>query len=291
MISVVIPAYNEEAVIGRTLESVLAALAHEPGEVVVACNGCRDRTFEIASSFGDPVKALNIETGSKPLAWNRGDAAASHFPRFYLDADVELDPHALRAVAGVLREGGASGNILAAAPEMRTRLEHSSWPVRAFYDVWALTPYHAAGHLGSGFFALSEAGRARFGPFPDLVADDEFVRRQFAPDERAIVPGVDFTIHAPRDFTSLLAVKTRSRYGTYELLRRHPELKGGSEAPGGWGRTLRAVAARPALWPKLPVYALVNAVVRRRARARLAADAPPAWDRDDSSRVAARGPA
>ncbi|MEM1062006.1 MAG: glycosyltransferase [Planctomycetota bacterium] len=280
MISVVIPAYNEEAVIARTLDSVLAALEHEPGEIVVACNGCRDRTYEIASSFGDPVRVIQTETGSKPLAWNLGDEAASHFPRFYLDADIELAPDALSLTADLLR----GGEVLAAAPAMRTDLTRSSWPVRAFYDVWSVVPYHAAGHLGSGFFALSEAGRARFGPFPDLVADDEFVRRQFAPHERKIVEDTWFSICPPADFTNLLAVKTRSRFGTFQLASKHPELTSGDHA-GGWGRTLRTIAGRPSLWPKLPVYMAVNTIVRRRAASRMRAAAEPAWDRDETSRL------
>ena len=51
-ISVVIPAYNEETVIGGLLEN-LAALA--PDEVVVADGSSTDRTVEIAEKLGAKV--------------------------------------------------------------------------------------------------------------------------------------------------------------------------------------------------------------------------------------------
>lgn len=49
-VSVIIPAYNAEAFIGRTLESVLAQ-TYENIEVLVVDDGSRDRTAEIVASF------------------------------------------------------------------------------------------------------------------------------------------------------------------------------------------------------------------------------------------------
>ena len=75
VISVVIPAFNEAAVIGRTLRSVLTAIDREPGEVLVVCNGCHDETAKIAAGFGDRVRVFELEQGSKTAALNLGDEA------------------------------------------------------------------------------------------------------------------------------------------------------------------------------------------------------------------------
>ena len=90
MISVVIPAHNEEAVIASTLRSVLEGL-EQGAEVLVVCNGCSDDTAAVAGTFGLPVRVLEIEPASKVAALNAGDEVAAGYPRIYLDADVTLD--------------------------------------------------------------------------------------------------------------------------------------------------------------------------------------------------------
>lgn len=52
MVSVVIAAHNEEAVIGGCLDALLAQRTDTPLEVVVSANGCTDRTAEAAEARG-----------------------------------------------------------------------------------------------------------------------------------------------------------------------------------------------------------------------------------------------
>ncbi len=54
-LSIVIITYNEEANIGRTLQSVQPLVADGKGEIVVVDSGSTDRTVEIAKSFGAKV--------------------------------------------------------------------------------------------------------------------------------------------------------------------------------------------------------------------------------------------
>ncbi|WP_205315402.1 glycosyltransferase, partial [Nonomuraea lactucae] len=84
--SVVIPAHNEEAVLGAGLAALLGGA--EPGEfdVVVVANACSDRTAEVARAAG--VRVVETPTGGKAGALRLGDAACRAFPRLYLDADV-----------------------------------------------------------------------------------------------------------------------------------------------------------------------------------------------------------
>ena len=89
--SVIIPAHNEAAVIARTLAPLAPLAAAGQLEVIVACNGCTDHTAAIARGF-DGVTVLELGQSSKAAALNAGDAAASHWPRLYLDADVQISP-------------------------------------------------------------------------------------------------------------------------------------------------------------------------------------------------------
>lgn len=280
MISVIIPAHNESAVIRRTLAAAQAALQHEPGEIIVVCNGCTDDTAAICRSVSPAVKVLELRQGSKILALNAGDRAATGFPRFFIDADIVVSENTFHSVAKVLREG----RVHAAAPRMLIQSDSSSWCVRAFYRVWTETPYHQRGHVGSGVFAVSEEGRKRFDEFPDLIADDEYVRRLFKPSERQVVDNCTFSIDAPRNLKSLIKVKTRSRLGNYQLVSRFPELQtnGGSSHFG----LIRNVAGQPRLWSKFPVYLGVAVLTTWRARRQFAQGCFGVWERDETSRVA-----
>ena len=159
-----------------------------PGEleVIVACNGCTDRTADIARGFGEPVRVLETDQASKTAALNAADEVATGFPRFYVDADVVLDLASIRAMAAVLERGDA----LLAAPSLRMDLSKTTWPVRAYYRVWTSLPYNQV-MVGTGAYGLSRAGRARFDRFPDVIADDGFVRFQFRPGERRTVQEAD----------------------------------------------------------------------------------------------------
>lgn len=51
MISIVIPAYNEEKRISRTLESYLTQFSSKPFEILVVLNNCTDNTLGIVQAF------------------------------------------------------------------------------------------------------------------------------------------------------------------------------------------------------------------------------------------------
>jgi glycosyltransferase involved in cell wall biosynthesis len=269
--SVVIPAHDESAVIDRCLRGL--ALHRGDLEVVVVANACSDDTAERARAHG--VTVVETAVPGKAHALDLGDETATAFPRAYLDADVSLDGDDLRRVLDVVRAGPA----LAAAPRLHVDLTHSSWAVRAYYRVWTALPYVTDDLVGSGVYVLSRAGRARFDRFPAATGDDTFVRALFAPGERVGVEGTRFTVYPPRTLAALLAIKTRARFSVAEHAQAAPA--GSGAAPASAARRL---LRRPGVWPSLPVYAAVGLLTRVRARRRLAAGAPLAWDRDTTSR-------
>jgi len=275
MISVIVPAYNEEAVIARCLRAMVTGAQPGELEIIVACNGCTDRTAEIARSFGPPVRVIEIPQASKVAALNAADEAATGFPRFYVDADVIVDLASLRAMAAVLERGEA----LLVAPKLRMDLSKTTWPVRAYYRVWMSLPYNQV-MVGTGAYGLSRAGRARFGRFPDLIADDGFVRFSFRPEERVRVDEATSWVEPPRSLAGLVRIKTRSRLGFYQHRRAQPDRRVGDRKP--LGQMLRMWLMRPSLWPALPCYAAVTLIVRLRATRHLNVRGGTSWERDDA---------
>ncbi len=212
--SIIIPAHNEAAVIGRCLRGLLADSLPGEIEIVVVANGCNDETCDIARGFGNAVRVLETPTASKVVALNMGDRTASHFPRFYVDADVQLSIDAVRESCRLLSQGDG---ILAASPRPVWDLKHSNWAVRCFYHVWRFQPYFDDGRLGSGVYALNAEGHERLQKFPGVTADDEYVRQLFAPSERATARGSSFLVTPPTGLSELVHIKTRSRRGNWQL--------------------------------------------------------------------------
>lgn len=277
MIGIIIPAHNEQSVIGRCIGAMLEGSAAGELEIIVACNGCSDRTAAIARSFGEPVKVIEIAHASKTDALNAADAAAKAFPRLYVDADVVLPLQSVRKVAAALSTDGASF----AAPVACTDTTACSAAVRAFYAIWLHLPYNKVA-VGTGVYALSQNGRARFGSFPPIIADDAYVRSQFAPHERMVVSEAPVTVYAPRTFTNLLRTKTRSRLGGYQLRRLYPRQDTQDRKLAM--AVLRSLRLSRRLPYQLGVYVAVNVITRVRARRWLNSMENYRWEKDESGR-------
>jgi glycosyltransferase involved in cell wall biosynthesis len=278
MISIIIPAHNEANVIGRCLEAMTEGA--EPGEleILVVCNGCSDNTAEVARGFGPAVKVLESPIPSKNAALNLGHQTATSYPRFYVDADIVLPLDSIRKVAEVLR----GGKIHGAAPRIRVDLEQCSWPVRAYYDIWLRTPYVQHGMLGSGVYAISEEGGSRFTTFPDIIADDGFVRLLFEPDERLSVDDTWFLMTPPRTLRSLIHINVRRRVGLYEMAELHPATTQ-NEAAHQRGELYRSFL-KPALWPGLAVYLYAKVACMAIYWVKARQGRQKEWNRDDTSR-------
>jgi glycosyltransferase involved in cell wall biosynthesis len=281
--AVVIPAHNEAGAIAKCL-SALAGVRRR----VVVCNGCSDDTAEQAraSSRGEMIGTVVIETevASKSNALNLGDSALADegFPRFYVDADVVLTAEAVSRVSEAMER---TPGVLVAAPVIEFDLANRPWAVRAFYEVWRVLPYCRSGRggmIGSGVYAVSEEGRRRWGKFPDITADDAFVRLQFKPQERLTVEGCRFVVSVPRTLGGLVKIKTRAFFGDYELRARFPELF--VNKTDGHARALMGLLREPRWWLKLGVYLSVRMVSRIMGYRRFHFGDHRKWERDETSR-------
>jgi glycosyltransferase involved in cell wall biosynthesis len=280
VISIIIPAHNESSVIARTLKAMTYGAAPRELEVIVVCNGCTDDTAAVARSFSPNVRVLETAVASKPHALNLGDQAACGFPRIYSDADVVMTLDAIRTLARRLERG----DVLVAAPTPSFDLAGCSWPVRAYYDIRSYLPSSREGIGGSGVYALSAAGRARFLEFPAVTADDGYIRIQFLPQERETLASAQSTVFPPRTTKHLISTKTRSHYGSFELEKRFPE--GWKHRGESNNRSLIRLFKQPRLWAKLAAYAAITIIAKRRAKLRLRGT-PAGWARDNTSRASA----
>ena len=113
-VSVLIPARNEERVIGASLASLLASRGVEI-EIVVLDDASTDRTAEIVRNFAEKDARVRLRTSAPlPRGWNGKQhacyalaAAARSEILCFLDADVRLAPEALASMTAFLRRSGS----------------------------------------------------------------------------------------------------------------------------------------------------------------------------------------
>ena len=110
LVSVVIPAYNDEGFLAATIESVLAQ-TYRPLEVVVVDDGSSDGTVALARSFGDPVRVVEQENKGPAGARNTGFAAARGSIIALLDADDLWMPKRLEACVDLLQSDPTLGFV------------------------------------------------------------------------------------------------------------------------------------------------------------------------------------
>jgi hypothetical protein len=191
------------------------------------------------------------------------------------DADVVLSTEAARA----LSDGLASSEPRTAAPAMRLDLTGCSLPARAYYRVWQRLPVFGPGYVGSGVYAVNEAGHRRLAPWPSIVNDDEYVRRSFPPTER-LTTGGQFTVAPARTVRALLRRGRRTRSGGNELDQQMPQLE--SASGDSSLRYVVGLLKEPRQWGDVTVFLIIT--VAARAWARAGSRSSVGWGRDDSSR-------
>ncbi|XZE54238.1 glycosyltransferase family 2 protein [Planctomycetaceae bacterium SH139] len=93
-ISVIVPCYNREDILGRAIQSALAQ-TRAPDEIIVVDDGSHDSSANIARSFGDRVVVLEQANAGAAAARNHGIETAHGDWVAFLDSDDEWHPDKL----------------------------------------------------------------------------------------------------------------------------------------------------------------------------------------------------
>ena len=116
-IAVLVPAYNENLTIRKTIGSILDSTVADRLDVIVIDDGSTDGTFETArAAFGGDgrVKILRKENGGKASALNYGIGFADTEVIVAIDGDTVLQPDAVARLASHFSDptiGAVAGNI------------------------------------------------------------------------------------------------------------------------------------------------------------------------------------
>ena len=229
-VSVIVPAFNEELVIKKTISSLLAS-DYERYEIIVVDDGSRDKTSEIVResfSHTDQVKLLTITNVGKAAALNFGLRYAGGEIVIALDADTLFAPQTIGALAHRFYDpkmGAVAGNAkVGNRRNIVTRwqaLEYitsQNMDRRAFASLNCITV--VPGAVGAWRRDLLE----KAGGFPaDTLAEDQDltlgIRRlgyDIGYEENAIA-----WTEAPDRLGTLAKQRFRWAFGTLQCMRKH----------------------------------------------------------------------
>ena len=184
-LSFVIPARNEEALIGEVVEAILASVAQASGvsrselwlpdtsfDVVVVDNGSEDATAAIVGAFADAVgvRLVPCAGGTCAAARNAGAAASSGRVLAFVDADTLVPEN---AVARILELHEDEGRCL-----VLYRLASREPGLRAWlwWTFWGLARHLPLARAKSmpAFMSCDRAHFESYGPFEEsrVIAEE-----------------------------------------------------------------------------------------------------------------------
>lgn len=169
-LSVVVPAFNEEKLIGRCLERIHEALAvfHRNGwgsEIVVCNNNSTDRTGTMAEEHGAKVVFEPVNQISR--ARNTGAGAASGDWFLFIDADSEPTAELFEELRVVLESGCHVGG------GATVRLEHETRWIQFLVWFWNRLSRLTRWAPGSFIFCRADVFRELGGFSHELFVTEE----------------------------------------------------------------------------------------------------------------------
>jgi glycosyltransferase involved in cell wall biosynthesis len=170
-ISIIIPALNEEKMIGRCLESLTRlTFARDRFEVLIVDNGSRDRTLAIAESFKDRLNLKVLQHAGVRISAlrNLGARTASGNILAFLDADCVAHADWLDRIFALAPANGAG--ILGAHYLLP---ENSSWVGRTWHRYQEAPKSGEVSHVPAGDLMMPREDFLKLGGFDETIQTNE----------------------------------------------------------------------------------------------------------------------
>ncbi|MGX5201096.1 glycosyltransferase family 2 protein [Aliikangiella sp. IMCC44632] len=239
LVSVLIPAWNEEVGIIKTLSSVIDSY-YENLEVIVINDGSTDNTDNLVRQFfadykkneflKPKVKYLKLPNGGKATALNRGLRIAKGEIIVTVDADSVMDKY---AVANLVKRfdspkvGAVAGNVIVANKQRPLAIIQQLEYLYGFFFKRADSTFNSVYIIGGAAAAYRKSVLDKVGGFDhDIITEDiEMSTRILAHGykTRYAANAVVFT-EGPSDWQGLCNQRLRWKFGRLVTFLKHKKL-------------------------------------------------------------------
>jgi cellulose synthase/poly-beta-1,6-N-acetylglucosamine synthase-like glycosyltransferase/peptidoglycan/xylan/chitin deacetylase (PgdA/CDA1 family) len=272
-VSVVIPAYNEEAGIAAAIRSMATSTYPGPVEVVVVDDGSTDGTARVVRGLGLPgVTLIRQPNAGKPAALNRGIAEASYDILVLVDGDTVFQPDTIGRLVSPMRArdvGAVSGNTkVGNRSGILGRWQHIEYVMgfnldRRMFDMLRTIPT-VPGAIGAfRRAALAEVG----GLSAETLAEDTDLTMALCRSPWRVVyePAAIAWTEAPASLRQLWRQRYRWCYGTMQAMWKHKRALVQRGPSGRFGRRCLTYLALfhvllPLLAPVVDVFSVYGLV-------------------------------
>ena len=229
LISVLIPAYNEEDVISQTIQSVLNQdYPKDKLEIIVVDDGSTDKTYEVAKSFSN-IKAYKKENNGKASALNYGISKAKGQLISVLDADTFLTPDFLKKTVKYFEDEDVGIIVSTLKPykprKLIERIQVIEYVISSFIrKILSLNNSLSAAPAGSIFKA--ELFKKHGGFDEHNLTEDFEIALKAQSHNYKLVHAVDAVAYTdvPSTFKSLARQRIRWSYGALYNIKKYRKL-------------------------------------------------------------------
>lgn len=229
-ITVIVPAYNEEKVIERTIQALMDT-KYQDKEIIVVDDGSKDKTFEIMSKYKKQAKILQKTNGGKASAINFGLAYSTGEIIVIVDADTIIGHDSLIHLAKGFsidkNVAAVAGNI-----KVRNRKNWLTWCQAIEYVGGiqiarrALDVFGAISVVPGALGAFRKSVLDEIGSYhKDTVVEDFDVTLKILKTKLVIAGSTNSTAYteAPESLKSLYKQRKRWYGGNLQVFARHSD--------------------------------------------------------------------
>lgn len=229
-VSVIVPAYNEERVIVRTVETILKS-DYPNFDIIVVDDGSADQTYQrVVEAFSDNprVRPFKIPNGGKSNAINYGVSQSQAEVIAALDADTLLDPQAIRLMVRHFadkRVGAVAGNAkVGNRKNFITRWQALEYITSQNMDRRAFALLNCITVVPGAIGAWRREAMIRLGGVPKntLAEDCDLTICMLRAGYR--IPYEENAMaytEAPENFKAFMKQRFRWMFGTLQVIRKH----------------------------------------------------------------------
>ncbi|NVK87432.1 MAG: glycosyltransferase [Gammaproteobacteria bacterium] len=247
-VSVLIPAWNEEVGIIKTIESVVRA-RYANFELVVVNDGSTDKTHQLVTDYiaqhkthagrkgHPPIHYVKLKNGGKARAMNRALALASGEIIMTIDADSVMDAQAIRKMVDRFSDdkvAAVAGNVIVGNRNKPLELIQQLEYLYGFFFKRADDVFKSVYIIGGAAAAYRKSALETVGGFDESIITEDIelsvrlLNHGFA--TRYAADAVVYT-EGPADWSGLCRQRLRWKFGRLQTFFKHSNLFFSRQAP------------------------------------------------------------
>ena len=234
LVTLVVPAHNEEKVIERCIEAILE-IDYPKKEIIVVDDGSTDKTYQLASKYRTKgVKVIRrLEAGGKSGALNTGILIAKGEIIITCDADSMIGRSALRMIISRFQDSSVSavaGNVkVLNRTNLLTKCQALEYIVnqniyRRVFDIFGVVPVIPGPLASFRKKSLKEIGFYD----RDTLTEDFDITVKLLKTKRVVQALSDAFVYteAPVTWKDFIKQRTRWNRGTFQTIIKHRNVFG-----------------------------------------------------------------